>query len=252
MVRHKSRCWSSSWTAPIHVVDCDIVSRSLRSVAEALPGQLRGNLIDCEIVSHQQVESLWSDTEQVLKLFLDSSYAISSTATLSGESLRSVAEALPGQLRCILIDCDIVSHQQSSRFGPTQEQVLKLFLDSSYTISSTATLSFESLRSVAEALPGQLRGNLFDCDIVSHQQSSRFGPTQEQVLKQFLDSSYAVSSTATFSVESLRSGEVFLPGQLLCDLIACDIVFHQQVESQRPGAGALRGQLLCNLIDGDS
>ena len=75
---------------------------------EALPGQLRHNLIDCDIVSHQQVESLWSDT-------------------------RAGSEALPGQLRRNLIDGDIVSHQQ-----------------------------VESLRSGAEALPGHLQSHLME------------------------------------------------------------------------------------------
>ena len=75
-----------------------------------------------------------------------------------------------------LIDCDIVSHQQSSRFG----RVLQLFLGSSYANSSTPTLSLTS-------------------------KSSRFDPTQRQGLKLFLDRSYAISSTATSSLTSKSS-----------------------------------------------
>ena len=61
------------------------------------PGQLLCNLIDCDIVSHRQVKSLRSGAEATL----GSSYAISSTTTLSLTS-------------------------KSSRFGSSRGQVLKL------------------------------------------------------------------------------------------------------------------------------
>ena len=39
---------------------------------------------------------------------------------------RAGAEALPGQLLCILIDYDIVSHQQVSRFGQSDLQKVSI------------------------------------------------------------------------------------------------------------------------------
>ena len=90
---------------------------------------------------------------QLLKLFLGSADAISSTATLSLTSKsvalvrhRAGAEALLGQLLCNLVDYDIV---KSSRFG----QVLMLFLGSFYAISSTATWALTSSRVVSSLSP---------------------------------------------------------------------------------------------------
>ena len=47
------------------------------------------------------------------------------------ESLRAGAEALPGQLLCSLIDCNISLASKSSRVGSTQGQMLKPSLGSS-------------------------------------------------------------------------------------------------------------------------